>query len=195
LRKTDLRDLGRRVLARRLQEEGYGEPQIKSLRGAVSGARLEARRGSEIRTVAVRTSFDREVGLMRHLDGQWVTVPKVDHVVVVVPKSAKGPKSLEAEVFCFDSSVMIGAFDAALAEHQRRNPDLSSKAPIFLSLDDKVEPSGDALGGLGRKASWSEIAQIERLPEESFVDRVRREFAQLVGVDVSKVAVEFRVIG
>jgi hypothetical protein len=53
--------------------------------GFLPGARLMAIKGATKIKVAVRTSLDREIGLMRDGNGNWRTIPKVDMVVVAVP--------------------------------------------------------------------------------------------------------------
>jgi hypothetical protein len=191
IKKTQLRDCAQAVLR---GEWGY-EVAIKPGRGIIPGARLLIRKGSEpLRVVAVRTSFDREIGLTRDPDGNWKTIPNVDEVVVVAP-SADDVKS--AEVFWFDAGAIASAFDAARVAHQGVRYSL----PIFLPLDDRRNSrSGKVKLGLKHKAKrvalipLSEVTSLRRPPEESFIERVKREFAQLNGVDVSKVAVEFRII-
>ena len=127
LRKRDLRECARLALERR----GV-RVEVKPGAGIVPGARLRTFLGPQERKVAVRTSLDREVGFTRHSDGRWITMPNVDEIVVVVP-SAEEPNS--AQVFCFDSHVMIEAFDAVLSARENKNPQFSYKYPIFIALD------------------------------------------------------------
>jgi hypothetical protein len=194
-RKRHLRECARLAL------EGRGiQAEVKPGPGIVPGARLLTMAGSEEREVAVRTSLDREVGLTRHPDGRWMTIPNVDEVVVAVP-SAEEPDS--AEVLCFDSDVMIEAFDAALAARMKQDSKLSHKAPIFIALDHSAKGSSPNLqSGLKTKSKWRTLIPLSavsmpslaRPSAEGFIDRVKREFAELNGVDVSKVVVEFRII-
>lgn len=116
---------------------------------------------------------------------------------MVVP----APEDLNsAEVFSFQREAIISAFDGALAKQRKRNPDLSQKAPIFLRLDDRQKGrSGELELGLKHSAEWSLLVPLARrdvvaVSPEGFVERVKREFAQLNGVDASKVVVEFRII-
>jgi hypothetical protein len=163
--------------------------------GIVPGARLRVSGVSDKRFVAVRTSTDRQVGFARRPDGRWVTLSKVDEVVIAVP--AAEPDF--AEVFWFDSHTLIEAFDAALAVRQEEGRDLSRAAPIFVALDGE---SGVASGLKSKARSRVTILRSElllrrlanRAPVEGFIDRVKREFADMNGVDVSKVAVEFKII-
>jgi hypothetical protein len=148
-----------------------------------------------VREVAIRTSLDREVGFNRYPDGRWITIPTVDEIVVAVP-SAEDPSS--AEVLSFDREVVIDACNAALAAQKKEYPKLSYKAPIFIALDasDKGRASKVA-SGLTAKAKWRTSIPLGtvRTPRvESFIERVKREFADLNGVDVSKVMVEFKII-
>jgi hypothetical protein len=199
LRKSRMRDCAREALRMR----GY-DVDVVSGGGIVPGARLKIFKGSEARSVAVRTSLDREVGLTRHPDGTWMTVTKVDEVIVVVP-SAHDPGS--ADVFSFSPATMMEAFDQELAAHQKRKPELSYKAPIFVALDDRRRGRTDIIVGLKAKAQWhttiplASVAGSESSSSAApsgFVERARLEFAQLNGVDVSrvmveKVTVEFRI--
>jgi hypothetical protein len=196
IRKRHLRGCARVALERM----GH-RVELKSGAGIVPGARLRTFHGSEAREIAVRTSLDREVGFTRRPDGRWITIPAVDEIVVAVP-SAEDPSS--AEVLSFDREVMIHACNAALAARKREYPELSHKAPIFIELDssDKAD-SPDVASGLKAKAKWRTSVPLAAVrthksasvpPAESFIERVKREFAELNGVDVSKVVVEFKII-
>jgi hypothetical protein len=196
IRKRHLRECARVAL------EGRGlRVELKTGAGIVPGARLRTFHGSEAREIAVRTSLDREVGFNRHPDGRWITIPSVDEIVVAVP-SAEEPSS--AEVLSFDREVVIDACNAALAAQKREYPELSQKAPIFIALDtpDKGH-SSDVSSGLNAKAKWRTSVPLAAVRThkstsapraESFIERVKREFADLNGVDVSKVMVEFKII-
>ena len=191
--KEQMRDAARRTLTSRL----YG-PVTVSGPGIVPGARLKATTGPAAgKEIAVRTSRDREVGLLRRYDDRnWRTIPKVHEVVVAVP-SLRDPNSL-IEVFCFDRQTVIAKFDAAIKKAGK--PSLSPKAPVFVALDDIPQSGSGALaGGLGRQAKWREEIPksiTARLSNQSdgFIERVKREFAERNGVDVAKVTVEFRIV-
>jgi hypothetical protein len=197
LRKAHLRECGRVAL----EQRGFRVEPIKGP-GILPGARLWTVLGDEKRRVAVRTSLDREVGLTRHPDGGWRTIPNVDEVIVVVP-SAEHPGA--AEVLSFDPDVLVSVFDATLAAREKQNADFSPKAPIFVALDrSEREDPADIASGLKARAQWQTLVPLSAVPlpckasepasTEGFIDRVKREFAQLNGVDVSKVVVEFRII-
>jgi hypothetical protein len=192
--KQGLREIGRLALERSADPP----PRIDEVRGAgiIAGARLRVSDGSTTRTVAVRTSLVREVGFARRPDGRWVTIPKVDEVVVAAP-SADEPDAVE--VLSFDSHTLIEVFDAALAIRKEEDPKLSRTAPIFVTLDGAAS---DGIVGLKVKAKWqmtirrSDVSarrDANRSLAEGFIDRVKREFAEMNGVDVSKVVIEFKI--
>jgi hypothetical protein len=195
LRKSQLRECARIAL----EQRGFRVELIGGA-GILPGARLRAIKGSEERDIAVRTSLDREVGLTRHLDGRWATIPRMDEVIVVVPSA---DASDSAEVLSFAPDAIIQAFDATLAIRQKQNPDFSRKSPIFLALDEvSGGRSGDVGSGLKAKAQWQTLVPLAAVPWQrlsqtgsavGFIERVRQEFAELHGVDVNKVAVEFRI--
>jgi hypothetical protein len=111
-------------------------------------------------------------------------------VVVAVPVD---DDHSSVEVFGFDPKVLEREFDAALAAQRKRHPDLPHKVPIFVPLD-KV--SGKAKSDLKTKKQWREQVPLNSVtPQENasvgFIERVKREFAELMGVDVSKVTVDF----
>jgi len=174
-----------------------GRVELSPGPGIVPGSRLQA--GD--RKIAVRTSLDREIGLTRDLAGSWTTIPRVDEVIVAVP-AAEDP--LSAEVMSFLPEVLIEAFDAALAAQEECGAKLSPKAPVFMALDE-VE-RGRLRGvssGLKAKARWIKPIRMASVPlpkdaqRESvrdFKHRVRREFAELVGLDVKEVDVQLMIL-
>jgi len=195
LRKSVLRECAR------LAVEGRGfKVELISGPGIVPGARLRAIKGSEEREIAVRSSLDREVGLTRRPNGGWATIPRMDEVVVAVPVDGQ-PDS--AEVLSFAPDVVIKAFDAALAARLKDKPGFPIKAPLFVALDDRKHgrpPIAEA--GLKSKAQWQTVVPLAAVPRQrlspaispvGFIERVKQEFADLHGVDVSKVTVEFRI--
>ncbi len=193
IRKAGLRECGRLAL----QQRGWNVEVVNGP-GIVPGARLRASKGVDERDVAVRTSLDREVGLTRHPDGRWITVPRMDQVITVVP-AAEDPRL--CEVFSFDARVLENAFDDALKTILEQNPNLSHKAPIFVGLDAFDGPHRGVMSGLKSKAQWSISMPIvstasasQSKKKHGFIERVKREFAEINGVDVSKVVVEFRII-
>lgn len=78
-----------------------------------------------------------------------------------------------ADVFCFEPDVLIHAFDALAAKIlAKTSREKSLKSPIFIALDYQLDD-----------------------PDNRFVERVKREFAELNGVDISNVLVNFQIIG
>jgi hypothetical protein len=123
-------------------------------------------------------------------------MPNVDEVLVVAPSVEDDDL---AEVFWFDSHSLIEAFNAALAVRKAEGPDLSQTAPIFVALDGE----SDVTSGLKARAkfqatiSHSELLMRRRPNQaagEGFIERVKREFAEMNGVDASNVSVEFKII-
>ena len=127
LTKSLLRECARVAL----EQRGFTVELISGA-GIVRGARLRAVKGSQERNIAVRTSLDREVGLMRRPNGHWATIPRMDEVIVVAPSE---DESGSAEVLSFAPDAIIRVFDAALEARQKENPNFSPKAPIFMALD------------------------------------------------------------
>lgn len=171
------------------------------------GGRLTVRRGPEKLEVAVRTSSKRDVTLLRGDDGKWKTIPGVDLVVVAVPTEHSQES---VDVFGFDPPSMLELFDRAAAFQRKRNPAVSEELPICVALDSgRSKGFGKAISGLKDKAKWSETVAIDDSILASakklegvkkgdstigFVERVKRELAELMGVDVSKVEVTFRIL-
>ncbi len=189
IRKSLLREVGRYGL------EGPGIEVVEVPgRGVVPGARLKVLEANRPpRTVAVRVSLDQQIGFTRHPDGEWVTLPRVDQVVIVFP-AADG--SDMAEVLSFDPDVLISASEIALQAEKARKPNFSYKAPVFLTIDDEAEPPS----GLRAHAQWIKLIPLDlvRRPKSNkpeslkqFLERARREAAALLDLDVSEI--QFRL--
>jgi hypothetical protein len=181
--------------------------EVRKRPRVVPGGRLTVRRGPEKLQVAVRTSSKRDVTLLRGDDGKWKTIPGVDLVVVAVPTEHSQES---VDVFGFDPPSMLELFDRAAAFQRKRNPAVSEELPICVALDSgRSKGFGKAISGLKDKAKWSETVAIDDSILASakklegvkkgdstigFVERVKRELAELMGVDVSKVEVTFRIL-
>ena len=166
--------------------------------GVVPGARLRISKGSKTLKVAVRTSLERKVGFVRNPDGGWMTLPYVDEVVVVTP-SAKHPNC--AEVLGFAPDDIIKVFDKVLAARKKRNPNFSPKAPIFVALD-PPKRGKETTDGLKKESEWELEIPLASVPSQQsakrdgiteFVDRVKREFAQLYGAEEKDVDVQILI--
>ncbi len=186
-----------RAFARKaLEERGYCV-QLDKKRGVAPGARLKISKNDEAaRIAAVRTSLKRKIGLLRKKSGQWRTIPDVDEVVVAVPLDYS-KKSIE--VIGFDPKDILKAFNAALKHHK----DLSADAPIFVSLDSDNKGPAYPTALLTKKAKWKATFEIDGKTLKSLqgnenqiglIARFKREFAELNGVDESKVEIQFRII-
>jgi hypothetical protein len=188
-----------RICARMaIEQRGYTARQVTAA-GIVPGARLQVKKvGQPEKKVAVRTSKDRKVGLMRDSDtGDWRTIPEADEVVVSV--QAQDDPNL-AEVFGFEPEVLIRAFDALAAKALAgKSREKALKSPIFIALDHQLDDPDELCSNLKKKSSWSMMVPLkpQRTAAEGlgFVERVKREFAELNGVDISKVLVNFQIIG
>ena len=193
IRKAHLRACARKAL------EGFGYV-VQDIGGAgvVPGARLRIFEGSKAETVAVRTSLERKVGFVRNPGGGWMTLSFVDRVVVVTP-SAEDPNC--AEVLGFKRAALIKVFDTVLAVRKKQNPDFSPKAPIFINLD-PFKRGKKKYRGLKELSEWQRDVPLASVPSQqsakgepvpAFVDRVKREFAQLMGLKAEEVTVEFQI--
>jgi hypothetical protein len=184
-----LRRCGRRVL----ESRGYVTKPIAGER-IIPGTRLEATKSALTRTVAVRTSLGRKLGFLRQPDGRWQTISTVDQVLVVARSL---DEELAADVMCFESAVLLPIFEKSA----RGRPKDHYTHPMFMRLDDANEGSG-IVCGLKSSAAWQTSVLIAESAEHGitalisctgFVERVKREFAELAGVDVSRVIVDFRI--
>jgi hypothetical protein len=177
---------------------GYRVEPAVGGRGVTSGARLLATKGSKTERVAVRSDASRRLRGVRREDGRWRTFPDVDLIVVAVP--ARG-KANTIEVLGFSPRTVMEFMDATLKELSRNAP---YDEPVIVALDGRTRSGAPtALSGLKSSAKWQHILStddpllkeaIRSDTPEGFIQRVKREFAELNGVDVSKVAVEFKII-
>jgi ABC-type Fe3+-hydroxamate transport system substrate-binding protein len=177
-------------------ECGYRVEVDEIRQGVAQGARLIAIKGAQTLRVAVRTSLSRKIRLMRRDDGAWRTIPDVDLVVVAVPADRK---STAIEVLGFKPDDIIKSFDAALESLETKR---DAGFPVVVALDEKTR-RGVAAAGLKTKAIWKYFLSLDApaLGEATkaetgaeFINRVKREFAERNGVNVSMVVVEFRLV-
>ena len=178
-------------------ECGYRVEVDERRQGVAAGARLLATKGSRTSRVAVRTSLTRRVRLMPRGDGSWRTVSDVDLVVVAVPAYRK---STAIEVLGFEPETMIGRFNAALKSLAGGS---ATDLPVVVALDEKTRRgSRNVPADLKSAALWHHVLPLNApllldvassQSQKGFVERVKREFAELNGVDASKVTVEFKI--
>ena len=195
LKKRELRACARKAL------ETRGFLVVEKTEGGLPGSRLQVFKNAKSSKVAVRTSYDREISFSRRPDGRWMTLNKVDEVIVALPSI---DQIGAVEVMCFAPEVLIAALENVIAAKKGAADQAASKTPVFLALDLPFKPttSGTA-SNLGEKSKWREIVSPVSIPQRSieqdsvaeFLERVKREYAELVGLDVTKVSVEFRIQG
>jgi hypothetical protein len=183
-----------RTLAKQaLQQKGFVITET-----GVAGSRLKAVKSGEAFRILVRTSSDRWVGWMRK-DGEWRGISDADFVIVAALDGAK--KSKSAWVYAFEPEDVQSALTENL-EAREANSDFSKTAPVFVCLDHKESRPAGVASNLRAKALWhvevplDEVVQPPPASEsvrETFARRVKQEFADLMGVPVESVSVEFRV--
>jgi hypothetical protein len=211
-----LRDCARVALERK----GYVVRNKPGL-GVPPGARFSIHSpGQAHQTVVVRVSKKRKIGISRHQwSGNWFEVPGLNEVIVVSP-SLDDP--MVADVFGFDAQKLIKIFD--LLDTRRNGPfteDRELNFPIFVALDPQDgDESNSISSNLIAEASWEERVSLagslastsiglvgsETVParaanpsepkvnHDGFLERVRREYAELNGVDVRKVFINIRYV-
>jgi hypothetical protein len=167
--------------------------------GIVRGARLKAeKKGKEPKTIAVRTSLDREVGLLRQRNGKkWRTISRVDEVVVAVPDAEDASK---IEVFGFKPDLLIAIFNAAVKS--RKQNINAHKAPLFVPLDRKRKSAaGDVIPALKSRASWRKEVSLEQLlisnaPSTNsvalLIERFKRDL--IAELDSEDIQVEIKIL-
>jgi hypothetical protein len=193
-KKSLLRQLAREAL----KEQGY-ETEVQSGQGILPGARLVARKDGEVFDVAVRTSHERVLSFTMQTNSRWRTLCAVDMVLAVVPAAKK---SESVEILAFDSEALIGRFDAASKGLERVDRSSSFEMPIFIPIDNESRKNvGHSVSNLKELALWTVKVGATAMKIKSsedgagtFIDRVKREFAERNEVDVSKIIVEFRII-
>jgi hypothetical protein len=101
----------------------------------------------------------------------------------------------------FDAPPLIAVFEKAWKALEKAGRSLSFEIPIFVPLDEISRKNvGHDVANLKALAIWSVRLSAEEVMArnsaesgETFYERVKREFAERSGVDVSKVEVEFRI--
>jgi hypothetical protein len=182
-----------------LNDRGYSVSLVRGP-GIVPGARLKATKGEKVLEFAVRTSLDREVGLLRKTSGDgWRTIPNVSEVIVAVPDAEDASK---IEVLGFEPHVLITVFDEAFAAVKRGKGNSNfSKAPVFVPLEAKT-PAGEVVPGLKTQATWRSEVSLERFasgnarslnPQDDLIDRFKRDFAELAKVDAVNITIEIHI--
>jgi len=198
IKKEQLRQGARAALGKR----GYSDIQLAPGPGIVPGARLSAVMDGKTWHIAVRTSSDREVALLRTPSGKWRTITRVDLVLVAVPAD----DAPAVEVLAFEPRVLLEVFSAAALTIERNKRDESRfKAPFFIPLDDvKASKTKPMRPGLKIKAAWRAVVPLGEISIERaasgtedhrtrFFEHIRAQIADFVGVDVGKIDLEIRI--
>jgi hypothetical protein len=193
MKKSLMRGLVPSVLA----DRGLKEVRARPGRGLLPGARLIAKRDGEDIDVAVKASLERSLNFTKLSKGRWRTASAVDLVVAVVPALI----GKDIEVMAFDKQPLIAAFEKAWKALEKAGRSLSFEIPIFIPLDEVSRKNvGHNIANLKALAVWSVrlsaeevMARTSAASGETFYERVKREFAERNGVDVSRVEVEFHI--
>ena len=183
-----------------LKVEGY-EVETDLRAGGIPPMRLMAKIEGRAVSMVIRTSLTRKLKGNRDAHGKWRTIPNCDEVLAIVPAYGD-PGSIEA--LRFDSEKVIGALDADLKALEERGSRIPLEQPVVLPLDGKrLSRSETVTPGLKRIAKWSKEFTLSALlqtapnsPQNQSIERMKREFAALNGVDESQVVVDigFRVL-
>jgi hypothetical protein len=193
MKKSFLRGVVPSVLA----DHGLKEVRTRSGQGLLPGSRLIAKRDGQEIDVAVKVSLERSLNFTKQSKSRWRTVSVVDLVVAVVPAL----DGQDIEVLAFDARPLIIVFEEAWKALEKAGRSLSFEIPVFVPLDEVSRKNvGHDVANLKEHARlWGRFSPEEvraRNPAESgetFYERVKREFAERSGVDVSKVEIEFRI--
>jgi hypothetical protein len=193
MKKSLMRSLVPSVLA----DRGHKEIRARSGQGLLPGSRLIAKRDGEEIDVAVKASLERSLSFTKQSKSRWRTASAVELVVAVVP--ALNPQDIE--VVAFDAQPLIAVFEKAWQALEKAGRSLSFEIPIFIPLDEVSRKNvGHNIANLKVLAVWSVRLSAEEVRArtsaesgETFYQRVKREFAERNGVDVSQVEVEFHV--
>ena len=181
-----------------LEGQGYAVAS-QSGQGLLPGSRLLATKKGKQLDVAVKILLERRMSFTKQSATKWRTLGSVDLVVAVAPV---GGDSDDIEVLAFDAEILTSRFDEAWKILEKANRALSFETPIFVPLDEVSRKNlGHNIANLKAVADWSNRLSLANVTErsaaavpETFIDRVKREFAEKNGVDVSKVVVEFRIV-
>jgi hypothetical protein len=188
-----------------LRERGYEVKQVQA-RGVRPGTRVQGIKDGAVLEIAVRSSLNREVSLLKNQSGSWRTVPHVDEVVVA---AADADDASMVEVLGFDRNDVIAEFDKVVAAMEKAGKRKSAyEAPVFLSLDKEKDIAGEVIDGLKSKAIWRSRVSLTRLVKtgssagnpSTLTERIERKIAELKldlaelnAVDVDQVSIDVRI--
>jgi hypothetical protein len=195
MNKKLLRGAAKLALSKRFSDVRVGKAQ-----GVIPGARLEYSDGGERKEAAVRTTNEREVGLLRDRSGEWRTLSKVQLVIVAVPSIADEET---VDVIAFDPAQLKTEFEKVvkLTEKRSRSPN-RFKAPVFLPLDPTKTKNRGALHSIiqwTEKIVKSEIpmpAETESVSVATKIEALRSSIAKGLGVNASDIelTISFKLV-
>ena len=171
----------------------------QSSRGVLPGARLVATKEGKTFRVAVKVLLERRMNFTRLSATKWRTLSDVDVVIAVAPV---GDGSDAYEIIAFAAKPLIACFDQAWKTLKKANRALAFGVPVFIPLDEGSKKNvGHDVANLMELKDWAVARSLSEMralssvtAPDTFIDRVKREFAERNEVDVSKVVVEFRII-
>jgi hypothetical protein len=167
---------------------GRGWQTVTPVPGA-GGARLECASETVRLLALVRTSANRAVGWMRDDSGALRGLDEAGLVVVAALDDEARPT--RADVYGFEPAALRAAYDEMLAFRLAKAPELAKTAPLFIYLDER-KPG--LPGAVKTRALWTATVKLDKAaPDAGFIERVRGQFARMMGVPADKVVVEFRV--
>ena len=185
-----------------LSGQGYSGIELISGPGIVPGARLRALKDGKSFVIAVRTSSDREVGLLRTPKGKWRTIPNVDLVVIAVPAN----DAPAVEVLAFEPEPLLEVFDAKVRSMKTGKPNQQHfRSPVFVALDDVRNSKTKRMQpGLLRKAHWQTLVPLDQvrtslpMPGDEnhgtrFYEQIKKQIADFVGIDAAKITLTISI--
>ena len=194
LKKSVLRSLAPSVLS----DHGYEDVRPRTGQGLLPGSRLVARKAGKDVEIAVKASAERTLSFTRRTKTEWRTASAVGLVLAIVPP-LDGSEGIE--VWALDQNKLIAKFNSAWKALEKSGRGVSFEQPVFVPLDKVSRKNvGHSIANLTECKKW--IAQLTPdevkrrtagRSDETFYERVKREFAELSGVDISKVEVVFRI--
>ena len=175
-----------------LRQRGYEISSVMSPEFLTGSRLIGVRFGSEY-DFAVKACDGRRISFARRADGKWATLKSVDFMVVIVPTD-DGVK--EAEVMAFTARILIQKFEQAWQELKANgHPIVDGRVSIPLDQISKKK-SVHGIANIKAVSLWSvEVTRSQvkaTRPTDNFFDRVRREFADRLGLDVHQVEVDFK---
>lgn len=194
LQKSVLRKLAPSVLA----DEGYEEVRSRTGQGLLPGSRLIARKAGVEVEIAVKVSAEGTLSFTKRTKTTWRTASAVGLVLAIVPAL---DASAGIEILALDAKKLVAKFNAAWKALEKAGRGVGFEQPVFVPIDKVTRKNvGHSVGNLTDCEIWraqlshDEVKRrTENRSDETFYQRVKREFAEHSGLDISKVEVVFRI--